>query len=261
MGPVIAILVGVVLCDMFFVERRFSLWHLLIVAPAPLLTYMSRSRTALLTLGVVMFVGFLVVIRDKAMMPVVQRRVRFAAWIVSAIIVCAAIVMEVTRGTMSDWLLKGVDSSPQGHELSDIAATRMGKAEENLYDFKKNPYVGKGFQTHELHRELFRAGVINYFSAPVEKGILPLMILGEGGVVGAIIFLVFICVFYSKCWRYGYSALAILMSGFLAANMGEATFFSPSGAGGDFWFVCIMGGWIIDLTRAVPIKIFRQNVV
>ena len=261
MGPVMAILVGVVLCDMFFIERGFGIGHLLIVAPAPLLTYMTRSRTALLAFGVVLLVGFVVVVRDKMMSPIVQRRVRFAAWAVALLMICAAIVLELTHGTMSNWLLKGVDSSLRGYELSDITATRMGKVEENIYDFKKNPYIGKGFQTHELHRDLFRAGIINYFSAPVEKGVLPLMILGEGGVVGAVIFLAFICIFYVKCRRYGYSALVILMSGFLAANMGEATFFSPSGAGGDFWYVCIMGGWIIDMTRTVPINIDRQNAV
>lgn len=259
MGPVITILAAVVLCDMFFVEKRFELGHLLIVAPSPLLAYMSRSRTALLTLGVVMMVGFLVIIRKKDMATIVRRRVQFAAWIVCGIMICAAITLEVTRGTMSSWIFKGMNYSAEGYVWGDVTATRRGKAELNLYDFKRNPWIGKGFQTQELHKELFKAGVINYFSAPVEKGIMPLMILGEGGIIGAIIFLGFISAFYKKCSRYGYSALIILMSGFLAANMGEATFFSPSGAGGDYWFVCIIGGWIIDLLQASPL-VYGQRV-
>ena len=249
MGPVVVVLVGFILCDMFFVERRFSVWHLLFMAPAPMLAYMSRSRTAFLALGVILVVGFIAVVRNKTMAPIVMGRVRLLAWIVFVVMVCAAIALEVFGGTLSSWLFKSKDSSAQGHELIDVAATRMGKVEENLYDFKKNPCVGKGFQTHELHRELFRAGIINYFSAPVEKGVLPLMILGEGGIVGAIIFLCFILSFYAKCVRCGYSALVVLMTGFLAVNMGEAAFFSPSGTGGDLWFICIIGGWGIDMTQ------------
>lgn len=252
MGPVITILAAVILCDMFFVEKRFMLGHLLIVAPAPLLAYISRSRTALLTLGVVMVVGFLVIIRKKDMPTIVLRRVQFMACVIAALMFCVVIALEATSGTMSNWLLKGAGTSLHGYEMRDLTATRMGKAEENIYDFKQNPYIGKGFQTHRIHKDLFRAGIINYFSAPVEKGVLPLMILGEGGIIGAIIFVGFIFLFYVKCAKYKYSALLILMSGFLAANMGEATFFSPSGAGGDFWFVCIIGGWIIDLSRSEP---------
>ena len=90
------------------------------------------------------------------------------------------------------------------------------------------------------------------------------MVLGEGGVIGAALFLIFLVVFYFKNLKRGNLATMILMSGFLAANMGEATFFSPSGAGGNFWFVCIIGGCAIDRIRDIPrqefLLIYRQDV-
>jgi hypothetical protein len=32
----------------------------------------------------------------------------------------------------------------------------------------------------------------------------------------------------------------------LACNMAEASFFSPGGAGGILWIVCVAGGFVLD---------------
>ena len=40
---------------------------------------------------------------------------------------------------------------------------------------------------------------------------------------------------------------ASLFTVLLATNMGEATFFSPGGAGGLLWTISIIGGYCIDM--------------
>lgn len=249
LGPVVVILLGFVICDMMLVHSRISILHISIALPALILAYMSRSRTALLTLVAIGFAVFIFATRDMALPLVVKRRLKGYIWCGILLMAIIAVSLEIRQGIISDWIYKGI-SSASGVEVADVMSTRMGKIEENIYDFKKNPYIGKGFQTQEIHRHLFNAGIINYFSAPVEKGVMPLMILGEGGVCGAVIFLAFVIAFYVKCLRMKEYALIILFVGFFAANMGEANFFSPSGGGGDFWCVCLLGGGIIDcLTR------------
>lgn len=85
------------------------------------------------------------------------------------------------------------------------------------------------------------------FSAPVEKSIVPLMILGETGIVGAVVFIIFLIVFYGTCKRKCYFVTASLFTVYLATNMAEATIFSPSGPGGVLWMICVSGGFVIDM--------------
>lgn len=245
LGPIAAVLLGFVLCDMMLVHSKVSLCHVAIALPALMLAYMSRSRTALLTLMMLGFAMILFVTRDMALPITIKRRLRGYIWGGALLMAILAGCLEIRHGTISNWVYKGLASSSD-IEVQDIMNTRRGKIEENIYDFKQNPYIGKGFQTQEVHRQLFREGVINYLSAPVEKGIMPLMILGEGGICGAIIFAAFLIVFFIKCARMREYGVIILFVGFLAANMGEAHFFSPSGAGGNFWCICLLGGYIID---------------
>ena len=74
------------------------------------------------------------------------------------------------------------------------------------------------------------------------------MILGEGGVLGGVLFVAFIMHFIAGCTRKRMFAQVVLFAGFIAANMGEAMFFSPSAAGGDMWLIVIFGGLAIDVS-------------
>ena len=84
-------------------------------------------------------------------------------------------------------------------------------------------------------------------SAPIEKGVLPVMVLGETGIVGATVFAMFLLSFWVNGSKMKlYMSIAMLVV-FLATNMGEATFFSPGGIGGIQWVVCLIGGYTLDL--------------
>ena len=83
-------------------------------------------------------------------------------------------------------------------------------------------------------------------SASIEKGVLPVMILGETGLLGAIAFVVFLVSFYATCVKKKYYCCATLHTIFLASNMAEATYFSPGGIGGYIWVLTVGGGFIID---------------
>ena len=55
-----------------------------------------------------------------------------------------------------------------------------------------------------------------------------------------------------------------MMSVLLVTNMGEATFFSPGGLGGTLWVVCIVGGYVLDMSMWLnrdrhPAEIYVQQ--
>jgi hypothetical protein len=85
-------------------------------------------------------------------------------------------------------------------------------------------------------------------TAPIEKGLLPIMVLGETGIVGITCFIIFLMSFYSGAMRKKLYITMAMFTILLSTNIGEATFFSPGGMGGLLWTICLFGGYSIDLT-------------
>ena len=167
--------------------------------------------------------------------------------------------LQVIDGGFSKYLRKDTLNSGQNYSLSEaMTASRMGVVGSSLNDFKKNPMFGMGFQTAEIHPYLLKARMISIFSAPIEKGVLPTMILGETGVVGAGVFLCWLMSFSFICMRRNYVCTLCLMGVLLATNLGEATFFSPGGVGGILWIVTVVGGYLCDLQIIARRNVERQ---
>ncbi len=248
LGPCLACIGGWVACDMLFIERRISLLHLLLLAPIPVMIAMTRSRIGILTfcLQIVALAAYClprIQIQEKDRQHI---RAMLSSFIVIFILIL--IVVEVRRGTVSRLLRKTDDLA--GDERSLISAltnSRQGKFYECIHDFRTNPLWGTGFQVIADHPRLYQQGHISLFSAPIEKGNLLIMILGETGIIGTAAFLLFLFMFYHDASRKGYTATLTLFSVLLGTNMAEATFFSPSGAGGFFWMFTVGGGFIIDM--------------
>ena len=92
---------------------------------------------------------------------------------------------------------------------------------------------------------MFKKGEL-VFTAPIEKGVLPVMVLGETGIVGSIFFAFFVLSFLVTCMsRKLYITLTMFLL-LLASNMGEATFFSPGGIGGVLYMISLVGGFALD---------------
>lgn len=247
-APLLACSVGFLLCDMLFVERRFTKLHgALIVLSLPLM-YFTKSRGAFVTLvAVVAIIYFYGTAAIPTRMAV---KTRARNWIVMFVMLVGlgAAFLQAKDGGFSKYLRKDTADNGQNYSLSEaMTASRMGLVESNLNDFKKNPMFGMGFQTSEIHPYLLAAGIISMFSAPIEKGVLPTMVLGETGLVGAGVFLCWAFVFISVCRRKNYVCTLCLMGVLQASNLGEASFFSPGGVGGILWIVTVVGGYICDM--------------
>ena len=131
-----------------------------------------------------------------------------------------------------------------------FTASRQGLIEMCMDDFKRRPLIGMGFQVAEYTQEYARGSKGLILSSPIEKGVIPIMILGETGIVGAIVFVVFLISFYFGCVNRRLFLTIMMMTVLLALNMGEATFFSPGGIGGPQWIICMVGGYTLDLMLA-----------
>ena len=248
LGPILACLFGILTCDMLFVEKRLHPLHLAILAPMPIMLYMTRARIGVLAFVVFIFVAVFVAIPLARLDNDSRRRLKNLMFLMTVIMIAIGVKFEIEHKSMSKLIRKTDDIAYDSRSLTRAATeSRHGTIEECMKDFRMNPMFGMGFQMSETHRFLQKEGKLSYFSAPIEKGLLPLMILGETGIVGAMVFLYFLCAFFSECKKRGYVVTATMMLVFLATNMAEATFFSPGGAGGVFWFTTVGAGFVVDM--------------
>lgn len=249
-APMFACIFAYVLCDMIEYAKKVSYLHVLMLLGSFVCLFMTRSRTGLLAFlaasGIVVFY-----MKDRVPLPKnVRIKLRSAINIGILLMVVGCVTMELRSQMFSRWILKTDDlesSASFGSSVFDrITASRQGLIANNLADFRENPLLGMGFQV-DANSVVFASRKGLALSAPIEKGLLPLMVLGETGVIGGMVFLLVILSFYAVCIRKKYLATLTLMTCFLAVNMGESTFFSPGGVGGILWAYSCVGGFSLDM--------------
>lgn len=234
-------------CDMFFIEKRLSKFHIWTILAGLPLIYMTRSRSAFLSFAVGVTLVYFYCLKKVNIRAHIRARLRSAMFFSMILVVVAAGVMEVRNRSISKWLRKTEDVSTDTRGFGEaFTSSRQGLIDASMRDFYRNPLFGSGFQVTEEMQYAFRHHDGLILSASIEKGVLPIMVLGETGILGAVAFVVFLVSFYATCVRKKYYCCATLHTIFLASNMAEATYFSPGGSGGYIWVLTVGGGFIID---------------
>ncbi len=247
---------GWVFADMVLVERRLSKIHLVLLACSPFIAFMTRSRLALLSFVVMLVTMTLYCFPRMNIGAVLRGRVRVLILIASILLIGVMIVLQIRNQAFSRWIRKtndlGVDSRTS---MEAFTETRMGAIEMGLYDFYRSPMFGSGFQVAFSTPEALKTGWAKWYSAPIEKSLLPMIVLGESGIIGTMVFCLFLVVFYATCARRRYYVTISLFTVLLATNLGEGTFFAVSGIGGVIWILCVAGGFLLDLAAKGKIQI------
>ena len=248
LAPFLVCMATWVLCDMVFVERKFARVHLCVLLMVPFLLFKTRSRVGLLgMIGTMTFFCFYA-LPTSMIAQWMKRRIKSGFNRALLFMAICAVVLEVSQGGLSKWVRKTNDVDSDERDIIEaVTSTRQGAIELNLYDFQQNILFGTGFQVSYEVGEMYKMSGTLPLSAPIEKGLLPLMVLGETGVIGASVLFLFVLCFIYLCHRRRYVATLTLFCAMLICNMGEATFFSPTAVGGCFWIVACVGGFAIDM--------------
>ncbi len=237
-----------VMCDLIFIEKRLTLFHAACIGGSPILLRMTGARIGLLTFGVGLLLIYFYCLPKANLSGRFRPKISGFLILFLLLLIAGAVVAEIRGRSISRWVRKTEQVEGDRRDLTEaITASRMGAVEINLRDLRLNPAFGKGFQVVPEHRPMYQAGMIALYSAPIEKGVLPLMVLGETGVVGFSVFLLFLCLFYARCLKRKYVVTATMFTLFLMTNVAEATFFSPAGQGGILWAISIVGGFSVDM--------------
>lgn len=256
LSPLLALTVGWTLCDMLLLERRFRWLHLAIIVFTLPLAYMTRSRVGLVSLISALVAGGFYAARKVDLPARLRVRLNNSIWLGMGLMLLGAVVIQLKGGYMSQWIRKTSDVSGDSRTLGEaLTSSRFGLMEYSLYEFRRNPLLGSGFQVAEYTQDLVRGNKSFILSAPIEKGVAPVMVLGETGILGEICFVIFLVSFYGACARRKYIVTSALFTVFFVTNMAEATMFSPGGIGGILWMISVVGGFTID-----TYLLYRQQI-
>ncbi len=247
LAPLVAVLMTWILCDMLFIERKFRWQHILMILLAFPLLYKTRSRVGLVTIGTAMSLVYFYLPRKIRLSPQAMSKLKQGMTIALLLVVSAMTVAEFKSGFVSKWIRKTDDVKGDNRSLAEaFTSSRARLVDENLEYFAMNPLLGMGFQVNFESDMYVKESKGLILSAPIEKGVAPLMILGETGIVGGFVFILFLISFYNGCQRRRLYITAVFFTIMLATNMGEATIFSPGGLGGELWMICVVGGFAMD---------------
>lgn len=262
LGPMLGVLLTLVFGDLIFSVKRWDPLYLATIVVGLFLIFKTSSRTALGTFiaGVAMMIWLFNMTR--AMNARWKGKVMAGVFLAGIIVFVAILAVPSMRDRMLNFMLK-VQSTEKVATSADFTyerftSSRQGLVEEAMYNFRKKPLLGNGFQVSEEMTHEKRTTLLDYMSAPIEKGVWPTAILEEGGVPGLILFGGFLLIcFITLVHRHAYIGAGTLWV-FAVVNLGEFNFFSMSYTGGFEWAL-VFAAVILDGQRlkSVGIQVFE----
>lgn len=243
MGPIASMLGVMLFADLAFSIRKPNKLYLALLACVPILLWKTSSRTAMGSF--VAGIGFTMFffMQARGVKSTWKSKVTSTIMMLVAVLGIAILIVPAAREKAIGFALKFNKEDNREVTFDEFFATRRGKWDTGLENFKKSPLLGNGFQVSEGMVDMKPS--LTTLSAPVEKGVWITAILEEGGAVGMLIFLSFAFLVSSsllrnKCYQglVGFFMLLLI-------NMGEFVVFSMTATGGILW-ACAFIGVVLD---------------
>lgn len=269
MGPMAGILGTFLFADLAFSIKKWDKLYLALLVLCPILIYKTSSRTGMGTfiagIGIVVFL----VMRARGLGAHWKGRLMMAVntlIVLGAIGVCAVPnIRERAAGFALKWA-GGADSADVSVET--MMSSRQGLIDESVRNFKAKPFQGNGFQVSADMAHQARNSIVDYLTAPIEKGVWIYAIPEEGGIIGMVLFCGWLIVlFVLLVQRHAYIGLSVFFA-FLTANLGEFSMFSTSYIGGVYWTLTF-AAVCLDVQRMkstniqvfdVPVEVVMEEV-
>lgn len=142
----------------------------------------------------------------------------------------------------------------QASGLIDAYQSSRGRKMHEMWDnIKITPWQGSGFGIASVpaEMEIGRDPILNLpVSASVEKGVLPLAVLEEVGIIGFVVVAAWIWMLLRRSSTGGIVPVTVAFTALLL-NMGEATLFSPGGMG---LLSLVLLGWAFACGQAADTR-------
>jgi hypothetical protein len=242
-GPTMALLGAWAAARMFGEEKPG--WLLVGLAGTCLaMVLLSEARTAGLALvgGVALAIIVAPAVAGRSVADMLPGLRSARVWtVLGAVLLGGLVLAPQIAGMVGHYMTKSGRAGGSGFaELYDGSRGRIIAAMRD--NIAEHPLAGIGFgiasepETMEVSRDpVFGLPI----GASIEKGVVPLMVVEEVGIVGAALVAFWLMWLLRSAARGGVAAFAVCLTALLT-NMGEATLFSPGGLG---LLLLLLLGW------------------
>lgn len=240
-------LLGVWTLARILTERTPSWWLFGIAGMCAALIFMSESRTA----GLALFLSItisplaLFILSSRPLLHIAPALRNRRIWMIIGIIIATGIVLAPRVISTAEHFLTKSDRAEISGLLDAYSNSRGILISPMLENITEHSLTGIGFgiaskpQEMEIQRDPLLGLPIG---AAVEKGVMPIMILEELGIVGfSVIFLWISAIVYRSSFG-GLEPFSVCIA-ILILNLGEASLFSPGGMG---LLTMILLGWSVS---------------
>lgn len=237
LGPLMSVFCVFMVGDMLFNIKRMDKLYAVMILICPFLIYKTSSRTAMAVLicGVAAIV--LLFMNSHSIKRTWKAKIMNIAFFASAFMVLSVIIVPGIREGIVRYALKYNKEESVKFSAEEMISTRQGLMDEAIYNWRKKPWIGNGFQVSAKMQYERREGLKDYLTAPIEKGVWVTAILEEGGIVGLILFCAFWIPAFFSLWAGRFYATAAMLLSFIIMNMAEFIILSMSGGGGFLWSI------------------------
>ena len=239
LGPVVASISVVLLGDMLFSIRRADPLYVVMLLCCPYLVYLTSSRTGMGAYLIGQLFVLWVFMRAMGTGSRWKARVASSFMLLLTFLFAVFVCTPAMQDKAAKFLLKQGDQVEKV-TVERIVNSRQGLMESALYNFRKSPLIGNGFQVSVDMKDMKTKGQA-VLSAPIEKGVWVTAVLEEGGVVGWTVLVLFFIGCISKSIRRGAYIGASCLFVSILINLGEFSLFSMSYVGGFTWAMVFMG--------------------
>lgn len=239
-GPAMAIFSVWTFARITHHPSQFGTWVFLSTLPVIVLT---GARTALLAVVIAIILGTALTStglgRNSRQILSGLLSTRFILPIGLLILPAALFAPEIAK-----WLTNFLQKTTEASNLLEAYEESRGGLISTMWaNIQMNPLTGIGFgiasEPEYMSVQYFNGIPI---SAVVEKGVLPVAIVEELGILGSIFVLVWLAILLIDSKRSGVESVIVLLA-VLLLNLGEATLFSPGGMG---LLSVVLVGWAVS---------------
>ena len=259
LGPVVSSVSVVLFGDLLFSIKRADPIYILLLLCCPYLIYLTSSRTGMgsYVLGM-MFVAY-IFLQARGIGSRWKSRVFSCLMFLSAIGMFLVFMSPGFQERAVGFMLKTKYVDDRSVSTQAIMSSRQGLIDLALYNFRKSPIIGNGFQVSESMKGIKIKNGKQLLSAPIEKGVWVTAVLEEGGIIGWSIFVIFLiaCIVKSIKRRAYIGASCLFLC--TLTNLGEFTFFSMSYTGGFTWAMVFVG-LALDVRRIKDEEMMRWQM-
>ena len=249
LGPIVSAFATILFADLIFSIRRWHPFYVVMLLLSPYLIYRTSSRTAAGALFAGLGMAMWLFMRAYGIGQRWKGRIVSLMTLLVMLSGVAVLVLPSARHKALTFVVKfhNVESNEKV-TLDEVVSTRRGNVEAAMHNFKEKPLTGNGFQVSEDMKYMRRRSMMQYLSAPVEKGVWVSAVLEEGGGIGFALFSGFLIVAFSTLVKRRAYISVSTMFVMVVSNMGEFTMFSMTYTGGLIWALVFCAG-VMDACR------------